>query len=540
MSNRNYPTIHYFPTIISSGSIYIDKTKFIEPLLLNTAKPSFFLSRPRRFGKSMFVSTLEQVFLGKKDLFKGLYIYDKIEWETYPVIRISMDRIRFDTLGLETALIKAITEVSDSYDILLKQTDSGLAFQELIKKLHTKYQRGVVVLIDEYDKPIIHYLERNGSKQAETNRDILKLFYGILKDNGQYLRFTFITGVSKFSKVSIFSDLNYITDLTLDTRFAEICGFTDAEIRQYCYTGLEDLALKEGKNVEEIMAKIKFWYNGFSWNGRNFVYNPYSTMLLMDTQTFDHFWFSSGTPTFLVKLINKSYKYDFTNLTVSKDDYDWHDLTNLDYISIMLQTGYLTFKEDLGDGYFKANYPNKEVEKAFSKMLLEGYTHHFPSTISKTIYDIEQCLDKHNLEGMIKIVSDMFKTLPPQFFIEKYETKDTQGNTKTVTKAVGESFYHAIIYLIFNTLGVRMNAEVAAGDGRIDAVVETKTHIYIFEFKKDRTGKAALKQIIDNKYADRFALSKKEIYLIGISFSFQKRGINSYAILPYTEVPPSV
>lgn len=540
MSNRNYPTIHYFPTIISSGSIYIDKTKFIEPLLLNTAKPSFFLSRPRRFGKSMFVSTLEQVFLGKKDLFKGLYIYDKIEWETYPVIRISMDRIRFDTLGLETALIKAITEVSDSYDILLKQTDSGLAFQELIKKLHTKYQRGVVVLIDEYDKPIIHYLERNGSKQAETNRDILKLFYGILKDNGQYLRFTFITGVSKFSKVSIFSDLNYITDLTLDTRFAEICGFTDAEIRQYCYTGLEDLALKEGKNVEEIMAKIKFWYNGFSWNGRNFVYNPYSTMLLMDTQTFDHFWFSSGTPTFLVKLINKSYKYDFTNLTVSKDDYDWHDLTNLDYISIMLQTGYLTFKEDLGDGYFKANYPNKEVEKAFSKMLLEGYTHHFPSTISKTIYDIEQCLDKHNLEGMIKIVSDMFKTLPPQFFIEKYETKDTQGNTKTVTKSVGESFYHAIIYLIFNTLGVRMNAEVAAGDGRIDAVVETKTHIYIFEFKKDRTGKAALKQIIDNKYADRFALSKKEIYLIGMSFSFQKRGINSYAILPYTEVPPSV
>jgi hypothetical protein len=261
-------------------------------------------------------------------------------------------------------------------------------------------------------------------------------------------------------------------------------------------------------------------------------------MLLMENQAFKHYWFSSGTPTFLVKLINTDYKYNFDNITVSEDDYDWHDLTNLDYISIMLQTGYLTFKEDLGDGYFKANYPNKEVEKAFSKMLLEGYTNRFPSQITKTVYDIEQCLIKHDLEGMIKIVEEMFKSLPPQFFSEEYDTKDKQGNTIKVSKAVNESFYHAIIYLIFNILGVRMDAEVAAGNGRIDAVVETKTHIYIFEFKKDRTGKAALKQRVDNKYEDRFALSKKQIYLIGISFSLQKRGINSHAILPYS--PPSV
>ena len=534
MHSRNFPTsTHYLPTIINDGAIYVDKTQFIVPLLEKKAEAAYFLSRPRRFGKSMFVSALEQVFLGKKDLFKGLYIYDKIEWETHPVIRISMDKIRFDSLGLETALSKAVHNIGEDYDISLNESDSGLAFEELIKKLHKKYDKTVVVLIDEYDKPIIHYLEKDKSEQASRNRDIMKLFYGILKDNGEHLRFTFITGVSKFSKVSIFSDLNYLDDLTLDTQFAGICGFTDAEIRQYCYGGLEDLAVKEGKNVEEIMDKIKYWYNGFSWNAVDFVYNPYSTMLLMKKQAFDHYWFSTGTPTFLAKLINKNYKYDFIDLTVSKEDYDWHDLTNLDYISIMLQTGYLTFKEDLGEGYYKANYPNKEVEKGFSKMLLEGYTNRLPSQISKTVYDIEQCLDKHDLEGMIKIVGNMFETLPPQFFVQAYDTLDKQGNIKTVTKAVNESFYHAIIYLIFNILGVRMNAEVSAGDGRIDAVVETKTHIYIFEFKKNRTGQAALKQIIDNKYPNRFALSKKQIYLIGLSFSLQKRGINSHAIVAY-------
>ena len=160
-------------------------------------------------------------------------------------------------------------------------------------------------MVDEYDKPIIHYIERDNTQQAETNRDILKMFYGVLKDNGQYLRFTFITGVSRFSKVSIFSDLNYFDDLTLDANFATICGFTEAEIRQYCAAGLEDLAEKEGKTIDEVMAKIKHWYNGFSWNAHDFVYNPYSTMLLMDSLVFDDYWFTSGTPTFLVKLINK-------------------------------------------------------------------------------------------------------------------------------------------------------------------------------------------------------------------------------------------
>ena len=163
------------------------------------------------------------------------------------------------------------------------------------------------------------------------------------------------------------------------------------------------------------MAKIKYWYNGFSWNALDFVYNPYSTMLLMDSLVFDNYWFTSGTPTFLVKLINKVHQYDFDNIVVSKDDYDWHDLKNLNYVSIMLQTGYLTFKEAIDDEFFKADYPNKEVEKAFSKMLLQGYTQIRPSQVSETIYDIRECLENNDLEGMIKIVANMFKTLPSHF-----------------------------------------------------------------------------------------------------------------------------
>ena len=536
MSNRNYPTIHYLPNIINSGSVYIDKTQFVVPLLENIANPAFFLSRPRRFGKSMFVSTLEQVFLGKKELFKGLYIYDKIQWETYPVIRFSMDKIGFTEAGLPLALMTAVKDIANLHNIHLENQYPSLCFQELIRALSKKYQKGVVVLIDEYDKPIIQYIERDSTEQAEINRDILKTFYGILKDNGEFLRFTFITGVSRFSKVSIFSDLNYLDDLTLDTNFATMCGFTEKEVVQYCYTGLEDLAAKENTTIEAIMDKIRFWYDGFSWNGKDFLYNPYSTMLLMKKQDFVNYWFDSGTPTFLVKLMNKDHKYIFENMRVSKDDYDWHDLKNLNYISIMLQTGYLTFKEDLGNGYFKASYPNKEVEKAFSKLLLQGYTYGPSVSMSQTLYDVENCLEKHDLEGLIKIVENMFKTLPSHFFQEEYEITDRQGNKKMIRKAVGESFYHAIIYLIFNTLGVHMNVEVAAREGRIDAVVETPTHIYLFEFKKDRSAKTALKQITDNHYPDRFALSKKPIFLIGISFSLQKRGINDYLIEPYPSV----
>ena len=531
MVNRNYPvSSHYFPNLIEDNAIYVDKTQFIVPLLEKKANASYFLSRPRRFGKSMFVSTLEQVFKGQQELFRGLYIYDKIKWDEFPVVRLSLDRIGFTSKSLEQALLEEVQSIAESYQIVLKKSTYESCFAELIEKLFKKHQKGVVVLIDEYDKPIINYIEKDDSTQAEINRDILKAFFGILKDSGQYLRFTFITGVSKFSKVSIFSDLSQFDDLTLDSAFNNICGFTEAEIRQYCGQGLIDLSEKEGVSVEAMVDKIRYWYNGFSWNGQDFVYNPYSTMLLMKKQEFKNYWFESGTPTFLVKLINADFRYIIKDIKINSSIYSWHDLKNLDYISLMLQTGYLTFKKPLGGDNFVVNYPNKEVENAFSEMLLGGYMHTHPARMTTTVLDIEEAFKNKDLEVVIAILKAMFQTLPHQFFYEDIQKIDKNGNLSIVKKAVNENFYQAVIYLVFSILGIRMPVEVNTQEGRIDAVVETEGEIYIFEFKKNRKAAVAIAQMKEKNYAAHYSLSKKQIYLIGVCFTMQKKGISDYKI----------
>jgi hypothetical protein len=534
LNNRNFPTgSQFFQLLIEGKAVYVDKTQFIVPLIEKENNAQYFLSRPRRFGKSLFISTLEQFFLGKKELFKGLYIENKVEWDSYPVIRLSMDRIGFFEIGLEKALLETVQSIAMSENIVLNELGYSRGFAELLKKMAEKHQKRVVLLIDEYDKPIITYIEKDNATQAEKNRDILKSFYGVLKDSGDSLRFLFITGVSKFSKVSIFSDLNHLKDLTLDDRYTTICGFTETELRHYCHAGLEDLAAKEGVSLDAIVDKIRFWYNGFSWNAKEFVYNPYSTMLLMESLQFRNYWFDSGTPTFLVKLINQAGQYDFTDLEVEQNIYNWHDLKNLDFISIMLQTGYLTFKEHIVDFIYKVYYPNKEVELSFSKMLLENRLHKQEGRLAVTIYDIEKAFKRNDVPRVLEIIADMFKSLPSQFFKEGKETTDAQGNITTKYMPVGENFYHAVIYLVFKILGISMLAEVSTQKGRIDALVETDTHIYVFEFKKNRKASIALEQIKENKYAEHFALSKKQIYLVGVAFNLQKRGISDSIVQVY-------
>jgi hypothetical protein len=534
LNNRNYPVgEQFFEKIRLDNAIYVDKTPFILPLIAQKSHPYYFLSRPRRFGKSLLLDTFEELFRGKKDLFKGLYIYDKIEWESYPIIRLSMDKIGFTEKGLGKALYIALETVASQEGISFKTELYSTQFGELLEKLYEKYQKRVVVLIDEYDKPIVHYIGGDLSAQAEANRTILKAFYGILKPNGKYLRFLFITGVSKFSKVSIFSDLNNLTDLTLVNQYATICGFTESELRTTFNTGLKDLSAKEGVTMEAILAKIRHWYDGFSWNGTDFVYNPYSTLSLLASLEFKNYWFTSGTPTFLVNLIHKKGEYDFSQLEVNERIYDWHDLHDLDFISIMLQTGYLTFKQPIGESIYKVYFPNREVEQAFSEMLLERNLDKQAGRMSITILDIERAFKRNNVEDVIAILTKMFKTLPHQFFKEAKESKDAQGNVTQTRMPVGENFYHAVIYLVFQILGISMKVEVSSQEGRIDALVETDTHIYLFEFKKNRSAQAAFDQIKNNKYAEHFALSKKQIQLIGVAFNLRKKGISGHLVRPY-------
>lgn len=533
-NNRNYPVGEQsFEKIRRNDAIYVDKTQFVLRLIENKTHSNYFLSRPRRFGKSLFLDMLEKLFECKKDLFKGLYIYDKIEWKKYPVIRISMDSVGFAEQGLEIALQEMLKKLAKTEDITLEATLYSTQFGELIEKLYQKYEKEVVILIDEYDKPIIHYIDSEASQQAIANRDILKSFYGVLKPSSQYVRFLFITGVSKFSRVSIFSDLNNLTDLTLDDDYTTICGFTEQEIRHYFSVGLQDLANKENIDNEQIIKKIKHWYNGFSWNGRDFVYNPYSTLRLLSSLQFRNYWFESGTPTLLINLIHQKGEYDFSNLRVQKSIYNWYDLKNLDFISIMLQTGYLTFKAQITDDIYKIFYPNKEVELSFSEMLLERTLDKPSGRMAVTILDIEQAFKADKIEIVIDILTKMFQTLPYQFFKEAQKVTDAQGNETEKRKPLGENFYHAVIYLVFQILGISMQAEVAAQEGRIDALVETDTHLYLFEFKKNRTANAAFEQIQQRKYAQHFALSKKQIKLIGIAFNLRKRGISDSVIVDY-------
>jgi hypothetical protein len=352
-----------------------------------------------------------------------------------------------------------------------------------------------------------------------------------LKDSEPHLRFTFITGVSKISKVSIFSDLNHLDDLTLDADYATLCGFTEAEIRHYCGVGLQDLADKEGVGVEQIMDKIRFWYNGFSWNAKDFVYNPYSTMLLMQKKVFDFYWFDTGTPTFLVKLIHKNFEYNFKKLKVSKGIYNWHDLKKINYVSVMLQSGYLTFKQHVEGELYEVGFPNNEVENAFSKMLLGSYLHKEHTEFGNTVYDLQSAFKQNDLSKVILILTKMFQILPYSFFLEDVERVDKKGNVTTVQRQVGENFYHAVIYLVFNILAIQMRVEMLSSNGRIDATVETNTHVYLFEFKKGRKPKDAIQQIWDNQYANLYTLSKKQIVCIGVCFTTQKRGISGSIIL---------
>lgn len=515
-----YPVgIQSFERLRKEGRLYVDKTSFIYDLVRAGGSPVYFLSRPRRFGKSLLINTLKAIFEGKKELFKGLYIEDKIEWESYPIIHLSMDAIGSNEIGLYEALKKELASIEKEHGLNIEKTESlGVLFRELISALHKKYDKQVAILVDEYDKPITHGLEKDDVSLAEKNRDIMKNLYGGLKSMDDSIRFLFITGISKFAKVSIFSDLNHLTDISLDKRFAAICGYTQTELEQYFEEGIHALAEENELTYQACLDKLKYWYNGFSWDAKTFVYNPFSTLKLLESRQFHNYWFETGTPTFLVKMLSRETVYKMQGLKVNAQHFEAFDFQRLDYKTLLLQTGYLTLKKALTDDRFEASYPNKEVEQAFEWMLLGEYLHDSPGNIGINIYDIRDAFLDNDLDLVMKIIETMFHSLPAELFSKK----DKSGNIK----AVSENFYHAIIYLIFNLLGIKMQAEVSVKEGRIDALVETQEHIYVFEFKKDESPELALGQIEAREYMKQYSLSPKTIHLIGVRFSLETRGIH--------------
>ena len=494
----------YFKSIIKGNSIYVDKTAYIYELCYPLDK-NYFLSRPRRFGKSLTVDTIAELFSGNKILFKGLWIEDKWDWsETYPIIRMSLDAIGHK-MGLEKALVKNLNKIARTFGLTIENTNAGLAFEELIEGVAEKMGKQVVILIDEYDRPIVDYIDPYNLSKANEQRDILKDFFSILKDASKNIRLLFITGVSKFSKVSIFLELNHLSDLTLHPRYAASCGYTQSELEHNFAPYLQVMAA-------DTLEKMKTWYNGYSWDGKTFVYNPFSVLNFFDKQTYSNFWFETGTPTFLLKLMRKRFSYKLEETEVSNlilESFRLEEFEALDINSLLLQTGYLTIKEKTHHDTFILNYPNKEVKQAFGQFLLSEYTH-TPVTVPYGA-NILRALEHNNLAEVISIIHNLIKAVPDQNYIKDQE-----------------KFFHAIIHLIFTMIGSDPRTELHTGIGRIDTAIITADRIFLFEFKMNETPKAAILCIKDREYADHLRHLNKPITGIGVVFSIQEKGVTDW------------
>jgi hypothetical protein len=493
--------------------LYVDKTEQIYRLLQGSNYN--FLSRPRRFGKSLTLSTIRNIFQGEKELFKGLWIENQWDWSVkHPVVHISFNQIGYAEIGLAAALTKALRQVADDFGVDVKSTTPGLLLRELILAMAAKHGT-VVLLIDEYDKPLIDFLNKNELSIAKENRAILKSFYSGLKDDAAQaaLRFFLITGVSKFSQVSLFSDLNYLSDITLNSKYNTLVGYTQEELLQNFEDYLQLLQRKIG-NVDRpaLLERIRRWYNGYSWDGTERVYNPFSILLLFENLNFGDFWFKSGTPTFLINLLKEQELYVVDDMRVSGILFDSYDLENMDARALMFQAGYLTVKQyDPYRNRYTLGYPNREVEEAMNNYLIASLLNRMPVDALRPVELLEEGFLRNDLPKVIAVINSLLKDLPSHLLDDKTE-----------------HFYHALVHLHFRYLGLYLESEVHTSDGRMDAVVQTPTHVYIIEFKLNIDAKVALAQIVEKQYAEKFRLIQKEIIGLGISFDTIKKAVKDW------------
>ncbi len=489
--------IQDFAKLRNEDYLYIDKTKHIFDLLDNSY---YFLSRPRRFGKSLLVSTLRELFLGNKALFKGLWIEDKIEWKQYPVIHLSFAKGDYKDIGLKKYLLENIYQTAKKYGLTLKHDTLGFALAELIKTLHKQHQAQVVLLIDEYDKPIIDFLGKDEIHIAKENRDIMKEFYSPIKDLDPHLRFFFLTGVSKFSKVSVFSELNNLNDITIDENFATLTGYTHKELTHYFAPHITHFAEKKKLSEQEVLDNLRLWYNGYLWAGEERLYNPFSILNSLQKMSFYNFWFETGIPTFLTKLMAEGGYYDVSEIETDLMSLGSFDIERIDPIVVLFQTGFLTLKENTMEDIYRLGYPNREVRNTMVKLLLREYAHITGTEENNLVVNIKRSFDRHDLESFFEYLHALFAKIPYQIFEEKKE-----------------SYYHSIIFLLFTLLGYYSDAEVSTSRGRIDAVVRTVSHIYILEFKVNDTAENALKQIKEKGYAEKYSIEGRQTVLIGVA-----------------------
>ena len=507
--------LQHFPNLIKDGYAYVDKTRYLYELVKE--KPGCFLARPRRFGKSLLVSTLEALFQGRRELFKGLWVdLSDYDWYPYPVIRLDFSAISSDSPDvLAKSLIDTLQAIALQYDVagiekeLVKST-----FNALIEELYRRFGP-VVVLVDEYDHPIVRFI--NEPDKAEANREFLNHFYANIKAQERYLRFIFVTGVSHFTKVSLFSGLNNLNLLSFREDCADLLGLTEQEIKAYFTPNVRHWAQKRGETEEAIFSRLKTWYNGYSFTQFSAppkVYNPISVLNFLKTGMLKDYWFETGTPTMAIKLAQQR---NFPLLSLENDIpagqelEQTHDIASMEVHTLLYQTGYLTIRKfDEKTGTYLLNFPNEEVRRSFLNQLLPLFSKSSSSDIQGVYYKLAKHLKDHDFQSFFEVFNSFLDSIP------HYLHKDA------------EAYYHSLLYLFLKILGFKVGAEVPTGRGRVDLLLKTDTDIFVFEFKMNKTAQEALNQILSRDYHGQFKLDKRPITLVGANFDTKSRKLNDW------------
>lgn len=500
-----------FDVLRNNGYLYVDKTQHAYNLI--TKGRRYFLSRPRRFGKSLLVSMLKAVLLGNRPLFDGLWIaHSDYQWKQHGVITLDFSGLDFQS-GEELAgvLCKALARVAHSYEltVILDGTNPGLDLTTVVEALYKRFGK-VAILIDEYDSPILKTL--HNVEQAQLIRDRLHGFFSVIKSLDEYINFVFITGVSSFAKAGIFSGMNNLQIITMRDNCADICGYTDAELDHYFKSYIQAWANKDAISYAEQREKIKHWYNGYRFSSNvTTVYNPFSLMNALYENKFENFWFRSGTPKFLVEQLKRKQNTDFDEfdaaiypgaLKVSQDSLGIFDVGATPLPALMFQTGYLTISDyDSSKNMYRLGYPNHEVEKALQIYLLAIFTHLNTITAEDMALQLQTAFQSHDAESIVQVLKRLFAHIPYQIHAKE------------------EKFYHALLQMAFIVAGMNAHAEYSTSHGRIDMVIEEPTATYIVEVKFKARASKALAQIEERKYYEKFMNKGKKLILLGLAFT---------------------
>ena len=515
MSTKIYPIgIQNFEKIRNDGYLYIDKTALMYQMVKTGSY--YFLSRPRRFGKSLLISTLEAYFQGKKELFTGLAV-ERLEkdWIKYPILHLDLNIEKYDTPeSLDNILEKSLTAWEKLYGAEPSERSFSLRFAGIIERACKQAGQRVVILVDEYDKPMLQAI--GNEKLQKQFRDTLKPFYGALKTMDGYIKFAFLTGVTKFGKVSVFSDLNNLDDISMRKDYIEICGVSDQELHENLDIELHEFAETQSLSYDKLCTKLKEYYDGYHFTHNSIgIYNPFSLLNAFKYKEFGSYWFETGTPTYLVKLLKKHH-YDLERM--AHEETDAQVLNSIDSestnpIPVIYQSGYLTIKGyDERFGIYRLGFPNREVEEGFIRFLLPFYANvnkvESPFEVQKFVREVET-----------GDYDSFFHRLQSFFADTTYEVIREQ-----------ELHYENVLFIVFKLVGFYTKVEYHTNNGRVDLILQTDKFIYIMEFKLNGTAEEALQQINNKRYALPFEADGRKLFKIGINFSEKTRNIEKWVV----------